>query len=164
MDLQARDAAPLMKAALAKTQSAPVFTSEVPWLVGERHAAGEGQMMMVLNAYEKLPEIKDTEKYWLYNYSPYDAKLALQGLGKADVVYEISGLDWTKSTRVATPSAPMAASFQPGEMKLYLVAPRAPSGLTLKAQIAGNLLWVKAALGNLKMPWPLQVTVKDGAG
>lgn len=164
MDQQARDAAPLMKSTLGKTQSLPVFSSDVSWLVGERHVGGEGQMMMVLNAYEKLPDIKDTERYEIYNYSPFNASLALQGIGKTDVVYEISGLDWTKARRLSTPNAVQNVSFEPGEMKLYLVAPRAPAGLALKAQSMGNRLQVHATLGTLKMPWPLQVTIKDASG
>ena len=164
MDKQARAATAPMKKVLAQTKAVPVLGSDSEWLIGERHIAGEGALLMALNSHEALPEIKDDEKYWRYNYAPLNAKFTLRGLPKSAVVYEISGLDWSRSRRLSTPLAPVNAQFEAGEMKLYLVAPRAPSGLDLKVENAGGALLVRAALKNLKMPWPFLVTIKNPAG
>lgn len=51
------------------------------------------------------------------------------------MVYRSGGLDWRSVSRVEDPTAEQRASFEPGEMKLYLVAPRDPEGLELDGLI-----------------------------
>lgn len=169
MDELARNATTPMKAALAKTASRPVFQSTSTSLVAERHAAGEGQMMMILNAHEQLPDIKDNEKYFIWNYALHTASYTLRGLPQNAVVYAVEGLDWKKASRLNNPAAAQNSSFAPGEMKLFLVAPRAPQRLIVSATTQATKstpgsLYVRAVLQNLKMPWPLQVTVKSPSG
>ena len=74
--------------------------------------------------------------------------------------------------RVEDPTAPQTASFQPGEMKLYLVSPRAPKGIKIATALTSGVLKVAATLERkalfgskpLRVPWPVVVTVADPSG
>jgi hypothetical protein len=167
-----RAAVPGLKAALAKTASRPVFVSNDPDLVGERHSTvlgdpnklnqlqpGEGMLYMVLNGHEKTPDVANDKPIPTYNYAPATAAFTLQGIPKGSVVYCIEGLDWKKVSKVEKFDAPITANFAAGEMKLYLVAPRPPAGLDLKGQDQIGALKVEAQLQGIKMPWPFTVTV-----
>ena len=164
MDEQVRAAAPHLRKILWQTDSRPVFKGESVHLVGERHRGGEGSLMMVLNGYEELPTTGQGDKYPIYNYSPYTATYTLQGIAPGSAVYLIEGADWRAVSRVTDPTAPQTARFSAGESKLYLVAPRPPSGLDLAAHSEGGKLVVTTALKGLRMPWPLTLTVRDGEG
>ena len=48
-------------------------------LAAEKHAAGDGSVIMVINAFDKLPEVADDKKYLIYNYAPYSASFTLTG-------------------------------------------------------------------------------------
>jgi hypothetical protein len=163
-DEWARKGAPLVRETMARTKARPAFTSDSVFLAGERHQGGQGALYMVLNGYEKLPEIGAEEVYYPYNYAPLQATYTLGGIKPGSAVYRIEGLDWKTVTRVEDASRPQTGSFQPGEMKLYLVAPRAPSGLAVSAQAKDGALTVAAGLKGLKMPWPLALSVKDPDG
>ncbi len=164
MDEPARAAAPLFKATLAKTSARPAFVTDSVHLAAERHVAGEGELILVLNACDKLPEIPDDQAYWIYNYAPVEATFSLKGLPQKAVVYCVEGPDWQRAGQVATPDAAIKGSFAAGEMKVYVVAPRAPTGLELTAVLKDGALSLKANLQGLKMPWPftLTVTAPDG--
>lgn len=164
MDEPARAAAPLLKATLAKTPARPAIVTDSVHLAAERHQAGEGALIMVLNATEQLPAIADDKSYWMYNYAPCQATYTLKGLPKGASVYVVEGADWSRSSQVAKPAAPIRGDFAAGEMKLYLVAPNAPKGLALKAVVKDGALAVSATLKGLKMVWPftLTVTAPDG--
>ncbi len=41
---------------------------------------------MVINAYDKLPEITAEKRHWLYNYAPYEAIFTSQGHTKRQFV------------------------------------------------------------------------------
>jgi hypothetical protein len=164
MDEPARAAAPLVKSTLAQTAARPAITTDSVHLAAERHVAGDGELILVLNAHEKLPELPETTKYWLYNYTPYQTTYTLAQVPKGAAVYCIEGTDWSKVSTLATPATPITGDFAAGEMKLYLVAPRAPKGLTLTASARDGALTVKAALKGLKMPWPFTLTVTDPHG
>ena len=41
---------------------------------------------MVLNAYERLPQIADTDAYLIYNYAPHEATFTLKGIKPTDTV------------------------------------------------------------------------------
>src|SRR5205814_1075350 len=66
------------------------------------------------------------------------------------------------------------ATFEPGEMKLYLVAPRSPGGNgpgggrslgEVGARAAGaGAIALECRLAGVKMPWPLTVVVKAPDG
>src|SRR5262249_721591 len=88
----------------------------------------------------------------------------LQGIPKGSVVYCVEGLDWQKVSKVDKFDAPITARFEAGEMKLYLVAPRQPDGLDLKAQDQDGALKIEARLQGVKMPWPFTVTVSAPDG
>ena len=165
MDEPARVAAPLLKATLAQTPALPAIVTDSVQLAAERQTAGEGQLILVLNACEKLPEIADTASYWLYNYAPLQASFTLQGVPSGAVVYCLEGTDWSRVSKVASPQAPLAGDFAAGEMKIYLVAPHDPAGLDLTADYNKGALAVHASLEGLKMPWPftLTVTAPDGS-
>lgn len=119
---------------------------------------------MVINAFDKLPEIADDKKYPIYNYAPYSATFTLNGIKKGSVVYCIEGADWKKVSKIDDVTKPISAEFAAGEMKLYLVAPKDPKGLKLSANAKNNVLAVSASLKNGKLPWPLTVSVKNAEG
>jgi len=164
MDQLSRDSTPIIKATMQQTKAAPVIVTDSIHLGSMRQAAGEGQLAMVENGFEKLPDLAPTDTYPIFNYAPYQATFHLAGVTKSDAVYAIEGIAWDKVTRLADPTAPINARFDNGEMKLYLIAPRAPSGLSAVAKIVGSDLAVSAQLGGLKMPWPLKVVVTDPTG
>ncbi len=164
MDEPARAATPLFKATLSKTPARQAFVTDSVHLAAERHVAGEGELIFVLNACEKLPEIPDDKAYWIYNYAAHDAIFSLQNLPKDSLVYCVEGPDWQKAGRVAAPNGPIKGSFAPGEMKIYVVAPRAPEGIDLAASLKDGAVEVKVGLKGLKMPWPftLSIVAPDG--
>jgi hypothetical protein len=159
-----RAAVTALKAALAQTESRPVFVSDDVDLGGERHAAGEGALVMVVNGHESEPVASDKESYYTYNFAPHKTSFTLRGVPKGSAVYAIEGLDWDAVSPLPQPEAPVTTAFAGGEMKLYLIAPRAPAGLRLGAEARGGRLQVKAALDGVRMPWPftLTVTAPDG--
>jgi hypothetical protein len=164
MDGMVRDAVAPLKETMKKTDSRPVMTADTVHLAVERHQAGEGALLMVLNGYEMLPDIADDKKYGVYNYAPYNTTFTLEGIKPDSAVYRVEGLDWKNVTPVKDVAGPQQAEFAPGEMKLYLVAPRAPEGLEAAARVENGALNITAALKGVRMPWPVTVTVKDPDG
>lgn len=164
MDESVRQAVAPFRRAMRRTRSRPRLKTDSDELLVERHVAGEGFLYLVLNGYEELPPMAEGEKYWLYNYAPYRTKYTLESLPSRCVVYVLEGADWSKTGRLADPRAEVTGQFEPGEMKLYLVAPREPAGLNVSAAAAEGVLTVQARLEGLRMPWPLTVTVTDPAG
>src|SRR5690606_30308832 len=114
--------------------------------------------------HEVLPEIDEDAAYPLWNYAAHDAEVRLQRVSKGDVVYVLEGLDWRSSRKLEDPQQEHVTQFEPGEMKLYFVAPREPEALTLSASTSTGVLHVNVALDDLAMPWPLEVTVADPDG
>jgi len=164
MDAPARDAAAPLKATLARTPARQAVESDSPWLGAERHAAGEGAVVMVLNAHEQLPDIAEGEEYLIYNYAPLEATFTLRNVPAGSVVYRIQGADWKDIAELRDWDKPQTARFEPGEMKLFLVAPRRPEGLDAAATVEANRLRVTAGLKNVKMPWPIEVVVTGPQG
>jgi len=164
MDEMARRAVAPMKATMQRTESRPAIVTDVVDLAAERHAGGDGALIMVLNGHEELPEVPADGEYPIYNHAPYEATYSLQGVPRGSAVHVIEGGNWDRVRLVEKPWAPQQATFEPGEMKLYLVAPRPPRGLKLSVRQRGNSLAVSASLQGLRMPWPLTVTVVDPAG
>jgi hypothetical protein len=164
MDKPARAAVAPVKESLRQTASRPVLVSDSVWLAAERHTAGEGALYLVLSAYEKLPELPPERKYFLYNYAPYEVTYQLRDIKPGSVVYCIEGQGWSRAREVKDFAAPQKETFAPGEMKLFLIAPRRPNGIQGGAVARGNDLAVTASLGGVKMPWPLTVTVKGADG
>jgi len=170
----ARDASPALKTTMLMTKSKPVITTDSVFLASERHVGGRGELHMVINTYENLPELAEDGRHYIYNYSPYEETFTLSRVSRRDVVYLIDGLDWQTVTRLDNPTAPQALNFEPGEMKLFLVAPREPTEIALKAEYEGGRLSVEAALkrsrgmmpgkGRLKTPWPLKVEIENPEG
>lgn len=166
----ARAAAPGLKATMQKTQSKPVTTTDSVFLASERHVGGQGEFHLVINTYEKLPELGNDGSYHIYNYAPYEETFTLSRVSRKDVVYRIEGLDWQTVARLDDPAAPQSLVFEPGEMKLFLVAPREPKGIALEADYREGRLSIEAALkrsrgmvpgtGRLKTPWPLKVEIE----
>jgi len=164
MDGPQRTAAPLIKGALQQAGVVPAVETDSVNLAVERHEAGEGSLIYVLNVNDTLPEIADTDSYPLYTYAPQEATFTLKAVPAGHVVYAIEGINHDKVTKLEKPDAPIAGSFVAGEMKMYLVAPRAPEGITTTGASSDGQLTVDATLGSVKMPWPLLVTVSDPAG
>uniref|UniRef100_B8HR30 Uncharacterized protein n=1 Tax=Cyanothece sp. (strain PCC 7425 / ATCC 29141) TaxID=395961 RepID=B8HR30_CYAP4 len=164
MDEPVRQAVLPFKQAMAQTTSQPRLLSSSTELLVERHTAGTGFIYLVINGYEQLPQLSETQKYGLYNYAPYQVEYQLRGLPPQGVVYGLEGADWARGSQLSRPAAPITAKFAPAEMKIYLVAPRAPAGLSLSGRKTGGMLTVQAALQQLKMPWPLRVVVQDPSG
>jgi hypothetical protein len=159
MDEMVRKAVGPFREAMKQTASRPALLTDSVHLAAEKHVAGEGALYLVLSGYEKLPDIPDSQRYYLYNYAPYRASYALQGIPRGSTVYCIEGIDWKKVRKVDDFGAAQTGTFAAGEMKLYLVAPRQPGGLDTAAQGRDNALSVTAGLRGVKMPWPLTVTV-----
>ena len=163
-DTYPRAASHPLKKTMAETPADPIAASDGDWLGFARHQGGEGFVYMVLNAHQVLPEIPDDQAHWIYNYAPYEATFTLQDLPDGAVAYSVEGNDW-KTSKAIDPTQPIEAAFEPGEMKLYFVAPRAPEGLAVSLQQDGGVLQAEVMLRNVKMPWPLEVTFAgpDGA-
>ena len=164
MDEQARGATLPIKASLRATRAMAAIVTDSAVLGTERHYGGEGELVMVLNGHEALPDIPAEQRHDIYNHAPYQVAYRLAGVASKSTVYRIEGLDWKKVSRVGNPAAPQKADFAPGEMKLYLIAPRRPRGVDLDAKLADGKVELTAKLKGLKMPWPLQVTLKDPKG
>ena len=163
MDELVKKAVEPLKRTMNDTDSRPAIITDSPHVAAERHIGGEGQLLMVLNGYERLPEIGENDEYFIYNYAPYEARYTLQGIDPKSVVYLIEGTDWRKTKRITDCDREQTASFAPGEMKLYLVAPREP-GWRVGVDVAGGSveLWVEMA--EAKMPWPIEVIVSGPDG
>ncbi|MBY0228331.1 MAG: hypothetical protein K2W96_03530 [Gemmataceae bacterium] len=123
MDGMARDAVPAMRAALKKTASVPAIVTDDLHLAAERHlaAGGKQQLIMVMNALEKLGDIPQEERHPIYNHAAHESTFSLAGLPKGAQVWCIEGSEWKKVSKLADPAKPIKAAFEPGEMKLYLV-------------------------------------------
>ena len=162
MDEPARKLAPGLRDLTRAAGIDPVIETDSTDLVADRHAAGEGALIMVLNVHEDPPAPTPTEWCPTYNYAPQTASYALRGVNAGAAVYLIEGPDWTSVSRVEKPLDRQTKAFDPGEMKLYLVAPRHPGEIVASASIAQpGLLKITAALPGLAMPWPIVVTVID---
>jgi len=164
MDQPVRDAVSPLKTAMRQTDSVPRAETESKELLFERHVGGEGQLAMVASGFEQLPQIGDDDSYFIYNYAPCQATFHLTDLPQDSVVYAIERGDWSHVRRLDDPHAPIRGEFEPGEMKLYLIAPRQPGGLDVSAEVVDQGIHVTARLKNLKMPWPLNVTVRSPSG
>src|SRR5262249_5144005 len=79
MDEMARKAAGPMKEAMRKTKSQPVIETDSVHLAAERHTAGDASLIMVINAHDRLPDIPEKDRHWLYNYAPLEATFTLKG-------------------------------------------------------------------------------------
>jgi hypothetical protein len=155
-----RDRVAAAKAAMQQTPARPVFVSDEVCFVGERHVAGEGALVMVLNAQEELKETVGADgEFPRYNPVPKEATFQLSTIPAGSAVMEISGLDWGQAARVELTDAPLSRQFGAGEMKLYLIAPQMPSGLEVAAKAGQGQLQVEVKLQGVKMPWPFQLTV-----
>lgn len=162
-DEQSRNATVAFRQTMQTTVATPVIKTDSIHLGAVRQQAGQGMLYMVENGYDKLPDIGPADSYPIYNYAPYSATFSLGGIPRGSAVYAIEGMHWDKVSRLADPQAPINASFDAGEMKMYLVAPHAPRGLNLEAAFGPNL-HVHATLDDLKMPWPLKVVVTGPTG
>ena len=118
---QRRAIEPLVKT-LAKTTARRIGISDSPDLMFERHVAGDGEILLVLNAHDKLPDGPETEPHWIYNYAPLKAKFSLPGIPKDAMVHVIEGIDGSKM-RTLKGTKDFEESFAPGEMKAFLVVP-----------------------------------------
>jgi hypothetical protein len=164
MDSKVRGSVPAVREALRGTKSRPVLVTDSVHLAAEKHVGGEGAIYLVLNAFEKLPEIPPEKSYFLYNHAPYSANFTLKGIAPGSVVYCFEGTDWKKVRKIEDPQAAQAGEFAPGEMKVYLVAPRQPGGLDVEAEVQRGMLAVRAGLRGVKTAWPLAVTVRGPGG
>ena len=164
MDEPVRRAVPAFREALKQTPSAPVAHTHSDELLIERHVAGEGSLVSITSGFEELPPIGDDKRLMIYNYAPYTATYSLRSVPAGSVVYAMEGSDWSRVSKLNDPQAPITASFEPAEMKLYLVAPREPAGIELSASAMGSSIAVTANLMGLKMPWPLEVTILGPQG
>lgn len=164
MDGQVREALPAFLETIKQTDSKPLFVTDSIHLAAERHVAGEGTLCMIINGHEKLPDIADNEKYSIYNYAPLETTFKLTNMPPQSVVYAIEGLDWKQVRQLDNPHDAQMARFAAGEMKLFLVAPHPPRGVSVHAQLNQGALEVSAQLNDLKMPWPITVTVSEPGG
>ncbi len=164
MDEPVRQAVKPFRTALQFTSARQWVETDSNELVVARHVAGDGQAIMVINGHEQLPEIAEDQKYWMYNYAPQHAQYRLRNLPKGAVVYTMEGRDWSQTGQLNDPHATIEGAFVPGEMKLYLIAPRPPAGLTLDVQTTDTGLQLDVGLDALHMPWPLVITIENPHG
>ena len=158
MDKATKDAVPAFKAAMKDKASKQVVITDSTDLLIDRHVAGDGELIMVLNAHQELPNITDDQEYVVWNYAPCKATFAINGVKKGSTVYAIEGTDWKRVSKVDA-SKSIEGDFAAGEMKLYLVAPKEPKAIKAKAKIAGSTIEVSASLDGPSMPWPVTVMV-----
>jgi hypothetical protein len=164
MDKAVRDAVIPFKNAMKKTTSKPVLETDSDELVVERRKAGDGSVIMIINGYEQLPEIKDNEKYLLYNFAPHKTTYQLKGIEKDSIAYVMEGSDWSKISKIEDPVSPITAEFEPGEMKVYVIAPYEPTEFYVNAKEDNGSIFVECSFKDLKMPLPLTVTIKNPSG
>ncbi len=178
MDEPVRNAVGPLKTAMRKTPAKSWSETDSEELVFEHLLAGEGVVLLAINGNEELPAIADDKKYSIYNYAPYSPTFSLrlpapplrEKLGTdADpksppIVYSLEGPHFDRSTELANPTAPIAAKFEPGEMKVYFAAPRKPEGIDVAATVHNGVLMIESSLKRLSMPWPVVVTVIDPTG
>jgi hypothetical protein len=143
MDEQVRQAVKPLRESMKKTQSQPAIETESVHLAAEKHTAKESALYMVINAYDGLPAIDADKRHWLYNYAPYVATFTLKGIKPGSVVWCIEGQDWMRIREVKDPDKPQKVAFEPGEMKLYLVAPAGSLVPAVEASSAGNTIELK---------------------
>ncbi|MFO0877120.1 MAG: hypothetical protein U0840_07070 [Gemmataceae bacterium] len=101
MDELARQATPIIRETLQKTRARPVLRTTSPHLAVDRHMAGKAQMICVMNAYEKLPDIPPMQRYPLYNHAEFEAELHLPEIPPGHVVYCVSGSTWSDVRKVS---------------------------------------------------------------
>lgn len=168
MEEMVRAAVGPMKDAMKKTKSRPAAVTDSTHLLIEKHVAGKGALYLVLNAHEKLPTIPADKRHYLYNYAAHKATFVLQGIQPGSVVYCIEGADWKKVREVKDWDKPQTATFEPGEMKLFLVAPKNLEPLRLSATPVPSGVRVEAVLESeartCPHPWPLALTVTGPDG
>lgn len=178
MDEPVRNAVAPLKAAMRQTSSKPWAETDSTELLIEHQRGGEGTLILAINGYEELPAIADDKKYPIYNYAAYSPTFTLRlpplllGEGRSEgadpkstpVVFTLEGPNFDRSTELANPTAPITAKFEPGEMKVYFVAPRKPEGIAVAATVNNGTLAVEAAIKRLSMPWPIVVSVIDPTG
>jgi hypothetical protein len=162
MDEPVRNAVKPFKTAMKATKSTQIIDTNADELLIEHHVAGEGEIILIANGHKELPKIRDDERYPIYNYAPLKAKYAAPRL--KGVAYVLEGADWAKGGKAPDLGKQTEGSFEPAEMKVYLVAPNAPDKLETTAAATDGLVDVKASLKNLKMPWPLTVNIKTPDG
>jgi hypothetical protein len=153
---QRKAIAPLVKT-LAKTTARRVGISDSPDLMFERHVAGEGQVILVLNAHDKLPPGPETEPHWIYNYAPLKAKYTLPGIPEEASVYAIEGIDGWQRRRLEKGTSTFEEQFAPGEMKAYLVMPKEKTNSWGGAASTGVNVISTGFQTDSKMPVPLHV-------
>ena len=169
MDEPVRNAVGPLKAAMKQTTSHAWSETDSNELLIEHQMAGEGSIVLVANGLEELPQIADDKKHAIYNYAAQAAKFSISAqhadpkiVGR--VIYTLEGTNFDKSQKLADPAQPIAATFEPAEMKAYFVAPREPEGIDVTATIHRGLLSIESSLKRLSMPWPIVVVVSDPMG
>jgi hypothetical protein len=156
-----REAAPAFRAAMQQTSISPTLLTDSVDLGVEHHTGGEGSLIMVINGKDTPPQDGPSDKSMpIYNFAGMEASYQIRGIPADSVVYKIEGLDWDRVSLVKDPSSVQTEHFDPSEMKLYLVAPRAPKQLTLNSTIKDGVIQVSVTLDGLKMPWPIQIVVE----
>ncbi len=164
-DSQWSSAVAAVKTAMAKTAAKAIVKTDSLNLSVERHVGGEGELLMVLNGFEKYPDgIAEDNEFPRYNPASATHSYTLQNIPKGANVWCIEELDWKKITKLADPSAQITANFAAGEMKLYLVTPSTPKGIVLKSKAEAGKLAVDISLDGLKMPWPITVKISAPDG
>lgn len=178
MDEPVRNAVTPLKAAMRQTASKSWAETDSTELLIEHQRGGEGTIVLAINGYEELPTVAEDKKYPIYNYAPYSPTFALRlpppllgelrGEGanpsSTPVVFTLEGPNFDRSTELTNPTAPMTAKFEPGEMKVYFVAPRRPEGIAVEATVRNGVLAIEATLKRLSMPWPIVVSITDPTG
>lgn len=159
----ARNGVPAMKAAMAQAGLQPVVTTEAQDLSIDRQRIGQGLLISVLNGHEALPATAPSaDGFPRYNAAAYNADYSLTGIKPGSAVYVIEGTDWSKTRQLT--GAKESATFGPGEMKLYLVAPTALRGLKAVARVVQQQLELTVTLNGVKMAWPLNVSIAGPDG
>ena len=149
-----------MKAVLGKTKAQQVVRTDALDLSIDQHTAGEGRLVTILNGHEAFAENLAPEKeHPRYNPAPYSATVTLATVKPGEVVYCIEGFDWKTARKLDNPTAPLKLEFAAGEMKLFLVLPKAIEQISATAEVQQGVLKVQAAVHGAKTPWPITVTV-----
>ena len=157
--------APVKEVMTQQTKIIPAIVTNDLNLAVDSQKAGDGALISVINAYEKLP-LLDYDKsfeYPKYNYAKYAARFALSGLSKNAVVYLIEGLDWKKVTILENPMESRLYEFEPAEMKLFLVTSKEIEEIIVQGTIQNGMITAYASIP-VRSVLPVTVSILDPIG
>ncbi|MCM8802719.1 MAG: hypothetical protein NC827_05365 [Candidatus Omnitrophica bacterium] len=152
-----------VKDIMKKVGIEPVIETDSEYLITEKRVGKDGYVIMILNAFQKLPDISESEEYYIWNYSPYTKDIKINEKKKG-VFFLIEGLDWNKIREIKDYKNKINLSFEPCEMKLLYFIKNQPKDFKIDCNIIEGKLFIKAQIENLKIPCPFTLKIISPEG